>query len=413
MAAAPSELRERLGNGINAHRQILPNRDAGSQCQLNERDRAAGFVDLGNDGRFCYYWRRLPDRPAANRPVELPRPGPPPNFGPSGVDPVLAGIRDGTKACADGLVALVPAIAHFGFDTTAATWQLLSGDVIQAGNTLGLDRRAGAFLRALGDEFSAPNVRATPYEAANRLARRLCAFGVAPGISSSTVARNLIVKGGAVTANAKLLSGATVDLGNATRPLTLGARRGAGSFGTVYNTSRPGTLLKVIHNPDYLAETIPSQLRSYRLIEGNPEIPVPRIYESSVPGANPQWALIEDIKASPRFPGAKLLTEVPRLDNSMRAAISQLYGNLADQGLVWVDGHAGNVFLFKSPTGAWKAGVVDPDFLFHPQQAAQQAGYVQGKFSSAMQYAQAKGYFQSGQTPVNFMRAMLDYYYPY
>ncbi len=120
----------------------------------------------------------------------------------------------------------------------------------------------------------------------------------------------------------------------------------------------------------YLGKEIPQ----LEIIAAEPDAPVPYViqkklrpgmktFEPRVPDIDPQTKLPK-IDPDTGEPVMKLNTEaVARFnaDEGLQRAVVELYYKIASKGLVWEDGHLGNMYFFKDTNGQWVAGVLDQD----------------------------------------------------
>jgi hypothetical protein len=182
--------------------------------------------------------------------------------------------------------------------------------------------------------------------------------------------------GAAVSQQWNNLAGQTVKIGDKT--FNLGASRGAGTFGTVYeNKNTPGTLLKVIRPDEKGIESLKGQVSGDQLLESaKTGIVTPAIDPVSSGGSNA--LVMQDVKSM--FPGAqtfKPTDSVSALNPQQRAAIQNLYNELGKKGIVWADGQLPNVFLYDTPSGL-QAGILDTDRIFPVEAFKAQPSYVSG-----------------------------------
>jgi hypothetical protein len=60
-------------------------------------------------------------------------------------------------------------------------------------------------------------------------------------------------------------------------------------------------------------------------------------------------------------------------------AVRDVYDKLADRGLVWLDGHHGNIFFFEDAGGRLRAGITDQDLIFPAKDFHKQSQSVHAK----------------------------------
>ena len=131
-------------------------------------------------------------------------------------------------------------------------------------------------------------------------------------------------------------------------------------MGILYEIPETPNLLKIIHRGGDLGGpgAVQRQVAGDELLR-RAGLASPRILEH---GAQPPFAIVENIfKGQWAARGARLADRV--LSNEERAAVKQLYEQMGDRGLVWLDGHRGNVFFYQEG-GRFKAGVLDQDFIY-------------------------------------------------
>lgn len=171
------------------------------------------------------------------------------------------------------------------------------------------------------------------------------------------------LRGSAVVQEAKNLAGKTIDLGGG-RSVTLGDHVADGGYGTVYKIEgRPNELFKIIHKTGERGggAAVKRQLAGRTLITAGPRpLPTPGVISS---GLDPPYLIVENIYAGPwAAKGANAVGNGP-LTKAERQAIKKLYDDLGNRGLVWVDGHRGNIFFFHDGE-ILKAGILDQDFIY-------------------------------------------------
>jgi len=157
----------------------------------------------------------------------------------------------------------------------------------------------------------------------------------------------------------------------------LGDALGVGEYATVYrlldDSGQPtGRVIKFVrnnpmHDSSSAAEVVQRMQRSYEtLSEGGEILSLPcRRFEAE---AKIPFVIQDDLAnmknveyfADPSLakPGLAKNTWGPEFER----AVLQLYRDIADRGLIWMDGHANNIF-FQQVDGVWRAGVLDPDMI--------------------------------------------------
>jgi hypothetical protein len=122
-------------------------------------------------------------------------------------------------------------------------------------------------------------------------------------------------------------------------------------------------LFKIIHKTGELGggAAVKRQLSGRALITAGPRpLPTPRVTSS---GLDPPYLIVENIYAGQwAAKGANTLGKLP-LTKAQRRAIKELYDDLGDRGLVWLDGHRGNIFFFHDGK-TLRAGILDQDFIY-------------------------------------------------
>jgi hypothetical protein len=172
------------------------------------------------------------------------------------------------------------------------------------------------------------------------------------------------LKPGSTTVDFKKLGGKTT--GADPGAVTLGSYLGQGTFGTVYAVEgQPQEAFKIIQNPKNGAASIAEQMTGYNLIKDNPDIPTPKILASHHDGDTEASYLITENLKGGAWAQANAYTpqDVRDMTPNELKAVKTLYGNFAKAGLVWADGHEGNIFFFTGEDGQLRAGVLDQDMI--------------------------------------------------
>jgi len=304
--------------------------------------------------------------------------------------PMRAPVLEGNKTAAfpgwdylRGMALGMGDCVRGGQDALGALALMFQGDFVTAAQMLGLEPGKSVTLKTIYQElttnvsFDPQTGRSISAEEAGRIAgRRICAYGIVPGatkiageaIKALGPAGNSMFKPVApanITPNVENLAGKWIKTKNG--PVKLGVKRsapGKSMFGVVYDAAeKPGQVIKIskprtarMEDP---AETFPRQQSGTDLLE-KAGIPTPRILDiqRAVPGQRPALLWIED--AFKKWPGATLAPDV--LSTVHLDAVKKLYDSMGNAGLVWGDGHQGNVVFIPKP-GGLAAGVLDSDMI--------------------------------------------------
>jgi len=340
------------------------------------------------------------------------------------------GFKQGLRDCIDQVKALPGELLHISYDVGYASYLAgIVGDYEGAGKQLGLER----IPQAIAGEFTHPTVGATPYEQGRRMAQRLCGYGVAPqfakgagkflkkgtGPGSSAfkpmkakdVGKSLRPSGGVPSLRA--MEGNWVDLGGG--PVELGKLRGAGSFGAVYDVaSGPGAgkqVVKLAREGDVRA--LRDQFNGYQDLKANaPGVGTPEIRGTHW-GNNdiPANIVMDDAAKSFR-------TVAPKSGGPtgpFEAAVRRMNTDLGKGDLVWVDGHAGNVFFYRDAGGVLKAGAMDTDMMYRSINSNLQRDIVRAKEQAISSYLKSQNIPIANTRPpaLGFMQAMNRAFWPY
>jgi hypothetical protein len=275
----------------------------------------------------------------------------------------------GFAGCATGAVQSIG-------DALAAAAHMARGDFVAAEQALGLERGQGTILRTIVAEANAPSVNATPDQAGERVARRICqALLLKAGSLAKGRLKTNPVAAPEVNLNWKNLQGKWVDLGVG-QPVKLGRKYGAGVYGAVYeNTSAPGTAIKVFKPQNDLSAVIRRELDGYNKLP--PEVPRRQVLDVHFPESGKAGVLLMQ-EVTQAFPGEQVqLFNRPGVGAAQSAAVQQLYQTLGENGLIAGDLTYGNVFGLRNPAGQWRAGILDSDMIFHAKDFAAQPAALQ------------------------------------
>ena len=334
-----------------------------------------------------------------------------------------AGFVDGIGQCVQGLVDIAAAagwMARGVADLAApAPVSLGSGvEFVKAAELLGVQPGQSMVLRQIAAE-SRPRVlgqRSNAFDAASAGGRRLCAFGIIPGIAKA--AKGVKSAPRAPTpgsAPSRPLDGPTLQgtvssdgtaaaalrgtwIGTPGGPVQLGNYVGKGTFGAVYEVAgNPGQVVKIGTNNPFAPQSFANQVSGSKLLQkaGIPTANITRI----VPPANGQPPLLfmdntfqapgafqattGGLKRTQLTIGAKNETIgsngavptylTPAETDAVHAAMQQLNDRIAGHDLIFADNHLGNV-VFVPKVGGLSAVIVDADFVVTRPQLLQQLG---------------------------------------
>jgi hypothetical protein len=220
------------------------------------------------------------------------------------------------------------------------------------------------------------------------------------------------ITGKAVSKNWDNLAGKVVKIGDET--FDLGANRGQGKFGAVYDVNNtPESLLKVVRNDvrkgiDQGAKSIQGQLAGTDLLQ-KAGIATPAVKDVSSGGTN---ALItQDVTKT--FNRGFVPDLSKPLNGAQRAAVQRLFNKLGAEGLVWEDGGLRNIFFYTADNGSLSAGILDSDRLFPVSEIGAQSKGIQELLTfKALPGLTAAGVDLRNITAKNWMDALFRAYYP-
>ena len=287
----------------------------------------------------------------------------------------LRGVSKGFAACADGLRRAIGS-------TLVAGVQFLSGDFIGAEQSLGLERGRGMIQRLVTYELSQPAVNATPEEAGERIARRICQYVLIPEAANAARVGGTPfnpVRGPAVNANWKGLQGKWVEIGEQGQVVQLGLLKGNGAYGAVYqNAGTAGQVVKIMNPANDMAASITGQVQGmFRAMQAE-TIPVPKIWNYRL-GRNgePAFIVMEDVNQMYPNLQPKWFSSGNGMTAADLEATRLLHDQIGQQGLLWADANAGNVFTVTLEDGTTIAGIADADMIFPAAELGQQPVYIQ------------------------------------
>ncbi len=316
-----------------------------------------------------------------------------PNTPPGGKEPVpvqyTKGIFQGLTDC-----------AQYGVNALSSAFYMATGDFVTAAQLLGLEPGQSLILRSIYQEATTNNFGISPFEAGRIAGRRICSYVIVPtaakipkGIKGlRTLGRTPFnpLEGSAVLENSAGLADTWIRTPKG--PVRLGGFIGSGELGSVYKLAdQPGKVIKVSNtNPDSPA-SFPRQLNGYNHITQETRILTPKIYDY-MPGGEQQPSFLVMDNVNTKWPGAQFFSNVKDIVNNppRKAAVQQLYDELKNNGLVWVDGHQLNV-AFANVAGKLRAIVVDADMIFKGSELGNQDISVRVRLNGALQGAGGRG----------------------
>ncbi len=155
-----------------------------------------------------------------------------------------------------------------------------------------------------------------------------------------------------------------------------------GTFGSVYEVAgHPDKVFKEVTGlPGEALARHQGQVNGHDLVErananlpaGAEPIPQAAILDHGVPADGSPWMVMEHVEQAGRWKqlGAETVKDASVPYTPAQAeAVRNLGDQLADSHLVWLDPNKGNVFFFRE-NGVLKAGVLDHDFIYTREQAA-------------------------------------------
>ncbi|MBI2490489.1 MAG: hypothetical protein HYV94_00035, partial [Candidatus Rokubacteria bacterium] len=157
--------------------------------------------------------------------------------------------------------------------------------------------------------------------------------------------------------------------------VTLRDSKGQGLYNVVFTTDDPKKVVKLTVNPalsrDEVVESAQgvvhgaNHLLNPPVPGGAPPIPHKKVLMADTDGPMP-YTITEALDPKTEWQIAKSGRHYARpLDKGEQTAVLELYQNLANQGLVWADGHLDNIYFFRDAGGAVKAGILDTDRIGH------------------------------------------------
>ncbi len=163
----------------------------------------------------------------------------------------------------------------------------------------------------------------------------------------------------------------TFTLPGTTKSFRLGPLRGKGAYAHVYDyPDLPGHVIKLVSHDPQRRGTLAEVLR--RMQDGADAIAphaasIPQLRTISVQQYGDFGVVIQE--ALPTGPtGWKLFRAIP--EQAAYEAGFELMMELRRKGLAWWDCHFNNMFFIPQPNGRFVAGILDPDMIMRPGQAA-------------------------------------------
>ena len=315
----------------------------------------------------------------------------------------LRGIQQGLGDCAKA-----------GLDLFAAAASMARGDFVTATQTLGLQPGQSIALRTIVGEARTQVIGVSPFEAGRIAGRRICAYGLIPGIGRAAKSLGGIrtpgntpynpIRGAAIAENSGSLAGKWIRTPSGT--VQLGPLLGSGAFGDVYRIAgQPGKVMKLSNAKPISAPSFARQVAGSSSLQ-NAGVSTPRIYDAQFGGpGQPSYLVMDDIGA--RWPGAQIFSDIQQLGPAQMRAIQNLYDQISDHGLVWADGHSSNIF-FESDAGGLTAGVVDSDMVFPASQFAAQDAFVKNTVGNILIQTGQQGLLFRGFNAQQMMKALFQ-----
>jgi len=297
------------------------------------------------------------------------------------------GMAQGLIDCATGLyqgVQLLVGGLQLGYDFYNVAYLSQKQDYIGAAEILIRDfpaiQQARQIPQLIGDavrqEITGSVVDVSPFQMGQRIARRLCAYGLlVPPTKVAGVLRG-VVTGTEVNANALQLAGRIVELAPGKR-IEFGKLVGAGEYAAVYESPNlSGQLIKVIQPGRDMTRIVNDTVRGWNEMRMIPSVRTPRIIESGRGITGPAYLIVDDVRKG-IFGKVELFNPKTFTREHVNAAID-LSRTLGNNGKIWADGHWGNMFWYRDSRGLLRAGPLDTDMIFRAEWWPNQRADVTG-----------------------------------
>lgn len=179
---------------------------------------------------------------------------------------------------------------------------------------------------------------------------------------------NTVLAGDVLIENVRDLAGRIVKLSTAKLPIKLGKRYGIGAYGVVYEMTGTKKVIKLIPTKRGWGQvSIITQVNGYDLVRTRLPGRTPKILaRADVLGDHPGHLVLQDVTKTRWGSDGNfgyLAKEGQALTRAEKLAMKELHHELGDRGLVWTDGHRGNVYFYRQK-GRVIAGVLDTDRIF-------------------------------------------------
>jgi len=284
------------------------------------------------------------------------------------------GLADGIGGCVKGFADLLAGADSF-----------LNRDFVNAAKLWGLSPGQSMTLKMIFQEAQTQVIGkgVSAYEAGNIAGRRLCAYGIVPGLTKAAhVSFGPVGKSPLRAINGSVAldtaaSDSAPSLANnwvqtAKGPVKLGGFIGKGEFGAVFEDENPNRVAKISNSNSDSAASFPRQQQgANRLTAAG--IQTPKVYEMTPATPGKPAVMIMD-NAMKKWPGA---TTVPdgaykglpqQLKVDMQIALEDLGNQMGAKGLVWADGHVGNAAFLPKAGGGLMAIPIDADMIYTPHE---------------------------------------------
>ena len=188
----------------------------------------------------------------------------------------------------------------------------------------------------------------------------------------------------------------------------LGAQRGTGKFGTLYDIKNmPGSLLKLVTFEKEGADSITTQLAGKELLDKTTSIATPAMQDVSSGGTNA--LVVQDVTKA--FPGETAFDTSSVANAAQKAAIKSMFEEMGKKGLIWEDGGLRNTFVYETPDGP-RAGILDTDRIFPFSEIGNQSASIQMLVGQKIyQGLRAAGVNPLRATADDYMDALYRFYY--
>lgn len=289
----------------------------------------------------------------------------------------LQGMMAGLGGCVQGFGSLIAGAGYFA-----------QGDFVHAAQAWGVTPGESMTLKTIYAEMTAPVIGSgsDPYTSGVTAGRRLCAYGLVPGVAK---AAGTALKGAvsgpkappvlqgqalqdALNKTPKQLANQTVQLTKGTAKL--GAYVADGSFAAVFKNGA-GKVIKLSKNgPDtmgYGPDSILGQKDGAAILQGIEGVETPEVSGYQAAGPNSPASIIADDVSTPpdsfTLSSARYQKLTPALQGQAVAVVTQASNAIAKGGYVMLDPNPSN-FMLQPVGNAYKAIIHDPDMIMTPAQ---------------------------------------------